>query len=165
MIHALGSSFPGRDDSSTGEGWLLHRYVELRFCPFRHEVRQCLALDVVPVLEFVTSLAFQKAEKSEKFKTFKNYYVFCFEKKNHACIHHHVVFFAFEISKVRILFSLEKSTWIEFYVWALIMPNIIFMYLVYCQTFYIYFVCLIEHFILSKNISVSLGLIVLSVAF
>ena len=44
----------------------------------------------------VTSLAFQKAEKSEKFKTFENYYVPCFEKENHACIHHHIVLFAFE---------------------------------------------------------------------
>ena len=56
----------------------------------------------------VTSLAFQKVEKSEKFKTFENYYVFYLENKNHACIHHHIVLFAFEISKVRILFPLEN---------------------------------------------------------
>ena len=72
----------------------------------------------------VTSQVFQKVEKSEKFKTFENYYVFCFEKKNHACIHHHIALFAFEISKVRILFSLENLFDKKLYKWVLSCPTI-----------------------------------------
>ena len=58
--------------------------------------------------ESVTSQVFQKVEKSEKFQTFENYYVFCSEKKNYACIHLHVVLLHLYVSKVGMLFPFEN---------------------------------------------------------